>query len=48
MVFANPPLWIWAIVVGVLVAGKFAYRWRVTKVIARESVEKAKRERKVG
>ena len=33
----NPPLWVWAIVVGLIIAGKFAYRWRMTKQLAQET-----------
>jgi hypothetical protein len=40
MAFESPPLWVWAIIVGVLVASKFIYRWRVTKALAGESHEK--------
>ena len=32
----NPPLWVWAIVVGLIIAGKFAYRWKTTKHLAKE------------
>ena len=31
----NPPLWVWAIVVGLIIAGKYAYRWRTTKQLAK-------------
>jgi hypothetical protein len=34
MAFESPPLWVWAILVGVLIASKFIYRWRVTKELA--------------
>jgi hypothetical protein len=40
MAFESPPLWVWAIIVGVLIASKFIYRWRATKELARESQEK--------
>jgi hypothetical protein len=40
MVFESPPLWAWAIIVGVLIASKFIYRWRVTKELAHDSQEK--------
>jgi hypothetical protein len=40
MAFESPPLWVWAIIVGVLIASKFIYRWRVTKELAHESQEK--------
>jgi hypothetical protein len=42
MAFESPPLWFWAIIVGVLIAGKFIYRWRVTKEIAKETEERQK------
>jgi phosphate/sulfate permease len=42
MAFESPPLWVWAIIVGVLIAGKFIYRWRVTKEIAKEAKERRK------
>jgi hypothetical protein len=32
----NPPLWVWAIIVGVIIAGKFIYRWQATKQFAKE------------
>ena len=32
----NPPLWVWAIIVGAIIAGKFIYRWQVTKQFAKE------------
>jgi hypothetical protein len=43
MAFEGPPLWVWAIIVGVLIASKFIYRWRVTKELAGESREKHER-----
>jgi hypothetical protein len=36
----NPPLWVWAIVVGLIIAGKFAYRWKTTKQLAKETQQK--------
>ena len=36
----NPPLWVWAIVVGAIIASKFVYRWQVTKQFAKEAQEK--------
>jgi hypothetical protein len=33
----NPPLWVWAIIIGIIIAGKFIYRWQVTKQLAKES-----------
>jgi hypothetical protein len=32
----NPPLWVWAIVVGLIIAGKYAYRWKTTNQLAKE------------
>jgi hypothetical protein len=32
----NPTLWVWGIVVGLMIAGKFAYRWKTTKQLAKE------------
>jgi hypothetical protein len=43
MAFESPPLWVWAIIIGVLIASKFIYRWRATKELARESQEKHER-----
>jgi hypothetical protein len=44
LAFESPPLWVWAIIVGVIIAGKFAYRWRATKALAAEAEEKRKKE----
>lgn len=33
----NPPLWVWGIIIGVIIAGKFVYRWQSTKQLAREA-----------
>ncbi len=41
--FESPPLWVWAIIVGVLLASKFIYGWRVTKELADESYERHER-----
>jgi len=38
----NPPLWVWAIVVGLIIAGKFAYRWKTTKQLAKEMEQNEK------
>lgn len=38
----NPPLWVWAIVVGLIIAGKYAYRWRTTKQLAKEMEQNEK------
>jgi hypothetical protein len=37
----NPPLWVWGIIVGVIIAGKFIYRWQATKQFAKEDKSKA-------
>ena len=39
----NPPLWVWAIVVGLIIAGKYAYRWKTTKQLAKEMEQREKR-----
>jgi len=31
----NPPLWVWAIIVAVMIAGKLIYRWQITKQLAK-------------
>jgi hypothetical protein len=36
----NPPLWVWAIIVGIIIAGKYAYRWKATKQLAKEMQER--------
>ncbi|HEY9386849.1 MAG TPA: hypothetical protein VIP70_07400 [Nitrososphaeraceae archaeon] len=33
----NPPLWVWAVIIGIIIAGKFIYRWHETKQLAKES-----------
>jgi hypothetical protein len=33
----NPPLWVWAVIIGVIIAGKFIYRWHEIKQLAKES-----------
>ena len=38
----NPPLWVWAFVVGLIIAGKYAYRWRTTKQLAKEMEQNEK------
>jgi hypothetical protein len=43
MAFESPPLWVWAVIVGVMIASKFIYRWRATKELAWESPEKHER-----
>jgi hypothetical protein len=39
----NPPLWVWAIIVGAIVASKFIYRWQSTKYFAKEAEERRRR-----
>ena len=41
----NPPLWVWAIIVGAIIASKFIYRWQSTKYFAKEAEEKSSRRR---
>ncbi len=41
----NPPLWVWAVIVGAIIAGKFIYRWQSTKYFAKEAEEKSSRRR---
>jgi hypothetical protein len=41
----NPPLWVWAIVVCAIIAGKFIYRWQSTRYFAKEAEEKCSRRR---
>ena len=36
----NPPLWVWAIIVGAIIASKFIYRWQATKQFAKEDQER--------
>ena len=38
----NPPPWVWAIIVGLIIAGKFAYRWKTTKHLAKEMEQNEK------
>jgi len=33
----GPPLWVWAIVVGTIVAGKFIYRWKLTNELSKDT-----------
>jgi hypothetical protein len=39
----SPPLWVWAIIVGAIIATKFIYRWHSTKYFAKEAEEKRSR-----
>jgi hypothetical protein len=36
----NPPLWVWGIVVGAIIASKFIYRWQATKYFAKQAEER--------
>jgi hypothetical protein len=36
----NPPLWVWAIIVGAIIASKFIYRWQAKKQFAKEDQER--------
>ena len=38
----NPPLWVQAIVVGLIIAGKYTYRWKTTKQLAKEMEQNEK------
>lgn len=33
----GPPLWVWAIIIGIIIAGKFIYRWTTTKELAKNA-----------
>ena len=35
MSLESPPLWVWAIIAGIIVAGKLTYRWYATKRLAK-------------
>jgi hypothetical protein len=34
----GPPLWVWAIVVGTIIAAKFIYRWKLTKEFSNDTI----------
>lgn len=34
------PLWVWAIIVGAIIASKFIYGWQTTKQFAKEDQER--------
>ena len=36
MAFESPPLWVWAVIVAALIGAKLAYRWVITKQLARD------------
>jgi hypothetical protein len=42
MPLESPPLWVWAIIAGIIVAGKLVYRWYATIRLAKEN-EKIKK-----
>ena len=33
----GPPLWVWAIIIGIVIASKFIYRWTITKELAKNA-----------
>jgi hypothetical protein len=35
----NPPLWVWAIVVSILIVTKLAFRWQATKELVKKGNE---------
>jgi hypothetical protein len=39
----NPPLWVWGIIVGAIIASKFIYRWQATKYFAKEDEERRRK-----
>jgi hypothetical protein len=41
------PLWVWAIIVGAIIASKFIYRWQSTKYFAKEAEEKSSISRRI-
>jgi hypothetical protein len=43
----NPPLWVWAIIVGAIIASKFIYRLQSTKYFAKEAEEKSSSRRRI-
>ena len=36
MSLESPPLWVWAIIAGIIVAGKLTYRWYATKRLVKD------------
>jgi hypothetical protein len=34
-----PPLWIWAIIIGIIIGTKFVIRWNATKLISRKHID---------
>jgi len=37
MAVESPPLWIWVVILAVIIAAKFTYRWYATKQLAKHS-----------
>ena len=37
MKMEGPPLWVWAVVVGTIIAAKFIYRWKLTKELSKDT-----------
>ena len=33
----GPPLWVWAIIIGIIIAGKFIYRWKQSKELSKDT-----------
>lgn len=33
----GPPMWVWAIIVGTIIAAKFIYRWQMTKELSKDT-----------
>ena len=40
MPFESLPLWVWAVIVGLIIAAKLSYRWIITKQLARDKKTK--------
>lgn len=44
----NPPLWVWAIVVSILIITKLVFRWLATKELAKKGNEQTSVSKRVG
>jgi hypothetical protein len=44
----NPPLWVWAIVVSILIITKLVFRWQATEELAKKGNEQTSVSKKVG
>lgn len=44
----NPPLWVWAIVVSILIMTKLVFRWQATKELAKKGNEQTSVSKKIG